>query len=48
MGGNKKGGKGGGKGKKKKKEQEEKDVLTEVDREYYEVQLVDLNRKLTR
>lgn len=41
------GGKKGG-GGKKKKELEEKDVLTEVDREYYEIQLVDLNRKLTR
>ena len=43
MGGNKKNG-----NKKKKKEQEEKDVLTEVDREYYEIQLNDLNRKLNR
>jgi len=43
MGGKKRGG-----GKGKKKELEEKDILTEVDREYYEIQLVDLNRKLTR
>lgn len=35
-------------GKKKKKEQEEKDILTEVDKEYYEIQLSDLNRKLNR
>lgn len=42
------GGKKAGGGKGKKKELEEKDVLTEVDREYFELQLVDLNKKLTR
>lgn len=36
-------GKGGGKQNK-----EDKDTLPEVDREFYEIQITDLNQKLTR
>lgn len=36
-------GKGGGKQTK-----EDKEALPEVDREYYEIQIADLNQKLTR
>lgn len=37
--------KGGG---KKKQNKEDKDVLPEVDKEFYEIQLTDLNQKLSR
>lgn len=38
----------GKKGKKKKQEKEDKDDIAEVDKEFYEIQISDLTKKLTR
>lgn len=41
-------GKKGKGGNKKKQAKEDKEVLPEVDKEFYEIQIADLNQKLAR